>query len=610
MTGLVGAGTRRLVAAGVAFAIASAAGAAERHGLSAFGDLKYPADFTHFDYVWPDAPKGGKLSMIGTSRLVTFDSLNGYILKGDSAQGIGYLFDSLMVRATDEPDAVYGLVARSAELADDGTGVTFRLRPEARFADGTPVTADDVAHSFHLIKDKGHPALALPLRDVTAAEAVDSHTVRYTFEGTQTRDLPLLIAVLPVFSKAYYTARPFDETSLEPPLGSGPYKVGALKQGSFISYVRRDDYWAKDLAVNRGRHNFDELRYEYFRDRTTGFEAFKAGVFDLREEFTSKTWATEYTFPAVLDGRVVRDVLPDGSPSGAQGFFINTRRAKFADVRVRAALDLAFDFEWTNKNLFYGLYERTHSFFENSPMKAEGPPSEAELALLEPHRDTLPEAVFGEPYSPPVSNGSGQDRGLLRKASALLSDAGWTVQDGARKNARGETLTIEFLMYEPTFERVNAPFVKNLKLLGIDARMRLVDPAQYERRVKSYDFDLTTSRYVMPNTPGVELRGYWSAAAADMDGSQNLAGIKDPVIDALIEKVVGAGSRDGMVVAARALDRVLRAGHYWVPHWYKASHTIAYWNKFSRPAVKPAYDRGIIETWWYDAERAAALETN
>ena len=605
MTGLAGATARGLIAAAVTALISAAAAGAERHGLSAFGDLKYPADFAHFDYVDPDAPKGGRLSMIGTSRLVTFDTLNAFILKGDSAQGLQYLFDTLMVRANDEPDAVYGLVARSATLADDGSEVTFHLRPEAKFADGTPVTAEDVANSFRLIKDKGHPALALPLRDVSAAEAVGPLAVRYTFKGTQTRDLPLLVAALPVLSKAYYTEHPFEETTLEPPLGSGPYRVADLKQGSYIVYRRREDYWAKDLAVNRGRFNFDELRYEYFRDRTTGFEAFKAGIYDLREEFTSKTWATEYTFPAVLDGRVVRDILPDGSPSGAQGYFINTRREKFADVRVRQALDLAFDFEWTNKNLFYGLYDRTQSFFENSPMKAEGPPSPAELALLEPHRASLPPEVFGEPYSPPVSNGSGQDRGLLRQASALLAEAGWTVQDGVRRNARGETFAIEFLMYEPTFERVNAPYVKNLKLLGIDATMRLVDPAQFERRVKSYDFDVTVSRYVMPNTPGVELRAYWSAAAADLDGSQNLAGIKSPAIDALIEQVVGARNRDDMVVAARALDRVLRAGHYWVPHWFKASHTIAYWNKFSRPATKPTYDRGIIETWWHDAGRAA-----
>lgn len=406
MTGTIG---RSLFAAALGCALASGAAAVERHGLSAFGDLKYAPDFAHFDYVNPDAPKGGKLSMIGTSRLVTFDTLNGYILKGDPAEGLGFLFDTLMVRADDEPDAVYGLIARSAELAEDGKSVTFHLRPEAKFSDGTPVTAEDVANSFALIKDKGHPSLALPLRDVTGAETIDAATVRYRFTGTQTRDLPLLIATLPVFSKAYYTTHNFEETSLEPPLGSGPYKVGALKQGAYISYIRRDDYWGKDLAVNRGRFNFDELRYEYFRDRTTGFEGFKAGVYDLREEFTSKTWATEYTFPAALDGRVLRDTLPDGSPSGAQGYFLNMRRAKFSDIRVRAALDLAFDFEWTNKNLFYGLYERTQSFFENSPMKAEGPPSPAELALLEPFRDRLPAEVFGEPYSPPVSNGSGQD---------------------------------------------------------------------------------------------------------------------------------------------------------------------------------------------------------
>ena len=550
------------------------------------------------------------MALIGSGAVTTFNSLNGFILKGDAAQGLAYVFDTLMVRAFDEPDAMYGLVAKTADVAADGSSVTFVLRPEARFADNSPVTAEDVVHSFTLIKEKGHPILALPLRDVTKAEALDAHTVRYTFTGDQTRNLPLQVAALPVFSKAYYTEKSFEETTLDPPLGSGPYKIGDVKQGRSITYILRDDYWAKDLPVNRGRYNFAELKYEYFRDRVAGFEAFKSGVFDLREEFTSKSWATEYEFPAVKDGRVVLATLPDGSPSGAQGFFLNMRRAKFTDIRVREAIGMAFDFEWTNKNLFYDLYDRTQSFFENSSMKANGPPSTEEQALLEPYRDRLPADLFKTAALPPVSNGSGQDRKMLRRASQLLKEAGWTIQDGKRRNAKGEVLDIEFLIFSPSFERVIAPYVKNLKILGAESRIRRVDPAQYEERLKTFDFDITTRRYLLQSTPGPELRNFWGSAAANAKGGYNLSGIEDPVIDALIEKVIAAKSRDELTVAARALDRVMRAGHYWVPQWFKARHNIAHWDKFSRPTTKPTYNRGIIETWWYDAGKAAKLKQN
>lgn len=600
---------RWLVAHVAIVILSSAPGQAEpRHGLSAFGDLKYAADFQHFEYVNPDAPKGGQLAMIGTAGLITFDSFNGFILKGNMAQGLPYLFDTLMTRARDEEDAVYGLVAHTADLAADKSSVTFFLRPEARFADGTPVRAQDVVASFNLIKEHGHPFLSMPLRDVVKAEALDPLTVHYVFQGDLVRDLPLLVAELPIFSNAYYEANDFTQTSLEPPLGSGPYRIADYRQGRFVQYELRDDYWGKDLPVNRGRFNFGTLRYEYFRDRTTEFEALKAGTFDLREEFTSKTWATEYDIPQVRDGRLQRITLPDGRPSGAQGFFINTRKEKFADPRVRRALALAFDFEWTNRNQFHNLYYRTASFFENSPMKASGVPTGDELALLETWRDQLPEAVFGEAVMPPVSNGSGQDRKLLREASRLLNEAGWTIQNNLRRNAEGENLSVEFLIFAPTFERIISPFIKNLKLLGIEVSIRRVDPAQFEERVKSFDFDILTRRYVITNTPGAELRNYWGSQAATLSGSRNLSGIQSPVVDALIEAVIGATTRKDLTIAARALDRVLRAGHYWIPHWYKASYTVAYWNKFSGPAISPKYDRGIIETWWYDEEKARVLE--
>ena len=396
-----------------------------RHGLSAFGDLKYPSDFKHFDYVNPDAPKGGRLATIGTSGASSFDSFNNFILKGDAAHGLEYLFDSLMIRAMDEPDAVYGLVAGSAELAPNGKSVTFNLRPEAKFADGSPLTADDVVFSFNTLKEKGRPEFVLSLHDVAKAEALDARTVRYSFEGELTRDLPLVVAELPVLSKAYYTVHPFDQTSLEPPLGSGPYAISDFKAGTFVTLKRRLDYWAKDLPVNRGRFNFDELRYEYFRDRTLEFEGLKAGTFDLREEFSSLNWATGYDVPPIKEGRLLRLTLPDELPSGAQGFFLNTRREQFKDVRVREAMDLAFDFEWSNKKLFFQLYKRTQSFFENSEMKASGPPSAEELALLEPYRGKLVPEVFGEPYSPPVTDGSGRNRDNLRKANELLTAAGY-----------------------------------------------------------------------------------------------------------------------------------------------------------------------------------------
>jgi microcin C transport system substrate-binding protein len=445
------------------------------------------------------------------------------------------------------------------------------------------------------------------LEDVVKAEALDPHTVRYTFKGELVRDLPLTVAGLPILSKAYYATHPFDQTTLDPPLGSGPYVVDSLAQGRTITYRRNPDYWAKDLPVNRGRWNFDKIRFEYFRDRTAGMEAFKAGAYDFREEFTSKVWATEYDFPAVRDGRVKKEVLPDETPSGTQGFFLNTRRDALKDPSVRKALDLAFDFEWTNRNVFYGLYTRTVSFFENSPMKAEGMPSDPERALLTNLGVPVSDEALGPAYVPAKSDGSGQDRNILVEAGKLLDEAGWTIKNGVRVNGKGEPLKLEILFFEDVFQRLVTPYVKNLKLLGIDAHMRMVDPAQYQQRLKSFDFDITTERYQMRNTPGVELRSYFGSQAAKMSGSLNLAGISDTAVDVLIERVIAAKSRDELNTAARALDRVLREGHYWVPHWYKPSFNVAYWDKFSRPAVKPRFDRGILDTWWYDEAKAAKL---
>lgn len=608
-----------------------------RHGLSAFGDLKYPAEFKSFEYVNPDAPKGGRISMIGAGGTITFDSFNAFIIKGDPAQGMEDTFDTLMVRAHDEPDAVYGLIAKSADVAPDRMSVTFALRPEAKFSDGTPLTAEDVAFSLEILKTKGDPRYALVLRDVAKAEVLDPHRVKYTFTGTLVRDLPMMVATLPVFSKAYYASRDFSATTLEPPLGSGPYRIDGFKPGTYVTFKRRDDYWAKDLPVNRGRFNFDEVRYEYYRDRTAEIEALFSGTFDFREEFTSKDWALAYEGkPAIKDGRMLRLTVADERPSGAQGFFINTRRARFSDKRVRQALGLAFDFEWSNKNLFFGLYKRTNSYFENSDMKASGAPSPEELKLLEPFRDKLAPDVFREPYLAPVTDSTGGDRRNLREAQKLFADAGWKVSREEKadpdcglfcklmksvglkssetqnilRNDKGEPFEIEFLTFEPGFDRIIGPYIKNLEQLGVVASIRRVDPAQYQNRLKSFDFDLIVQRYALSLTPGVELKTYWGSEAAKMDGSNNLAGISDPVVDALIDKVLQASSRAELETATRAIDRVLRAGHYWVPHWYKAAHNLAFWNKFSWPETKPKYERGAIETWWYDAAKAAKLEQN
>jgi microcin C transport system substrate-binding protein len=585
----------------------------ERHGISAFGDLKYPADFRHFDYVVPNAPKGGLFSQIGPSRqfnqsFLTFNTLNSYILKGDAAQGMELTFATLMVRAGDEPDAMYGLAARAVRISADGLTYRFSLRPEAKFHDGKTITAHDVAWSLNTLKEKGHPIITQLMRDVTGAKAVDEATVMVTFAPKRGRDVPLFVASLPIFSRVYYSTRNFDETTLEPPLGSGAYRVGRFEVNRYIEYDRVKDWWGASLPVSVGQNNFDVLRYEYYRDRDVAFEGFTGKNYLFREEFTSRIWATRYDFPAIRDGRVKRAVLADDTPSGAQGWFINTRRARFKDRRLREALIYAFDFEWTNKTIMYGSYKRTHSVFQNSDMMAKGKPDAEELKLLEPFRGKVPDEVFGEPFVPPVSDGSGQDRNLLRRASKILQDAGFPIKGGKRVSPQGEPITLEFLIDEPSFQPHHMPYIKNLATLGIDASLRIVDPVQFRKRVDDFDFDLTVQRFSFSATPGDALRSYFTSQAAAIKGSQNLAGIADPAIDALVDRIIAAATRQELTIACRALDRVIRAGRYWVPHWYKASHWIAYWDVFGRPPNKPRYARGIPATWWYDRDKAAKLE--
>ncbi len=590
----------------------AAAGSA-MHGVSVFGDLKYPPDFTHFEYANPEAPKGGTFSFAPPSwgfnqNPQTYNTFNSFILKGDAPPRMELCFDTLMVRAWDEPDAVYGLVAETVEVSEDGNTFTFNLRPEARFHDGSKLTAEDVAFSIMLLKADGHPMLSQPLSALRDAEVLGEHRLALHFDGTQARQLPLEVAAgYPILSKRYYTAYDFKQSTLTPPLSSGPYKVGNHAIGRFVEYHRIENHWAKDLPVNAGRYNFKVIRVDFYRERQVAFEAFKKGDVLYREEFTSKNWATEYNFPAIEEGKVLRREFPDGQPSGAQGWFLNTRRDKFKDPRVRQALGYAFDFEWSNKNLFFGLYQRTQSFFENSDMKAQGLPSEAELALLEPFRDQLPDDVFGEAIVPPVSDGSGSDRALLRKASELLKEAGYRRQGGDLIGPDGKPLEFEFLNNTTVFEKVTNPVIKNLERLGIKANLRVVDPAQYQARLNDYDFDIASRRFSLSPTLSDSIREFWGSRAAATPGTYNIAGISSPVIDALIDKVIAAQSREEMNTAARALDRVLRAGHYWIPHWFKSVHNIAIWDVYGFPQETPRYSFPIEELWWIEQEKAAKL---
>ncbi len=508
------------------------------------------------------------------------------------------------------PDAMYGLAAKSVQISADKLTYRFTMRPEARFHDGSKLTARDAAFSLSVLKEKGHPLVIVQLRDMVQAQAIDDATLVVTFAEKRARDVPLYVAGLPIFSQAYYATRPFDESTLDTPLGSGPYKVGKFEVNRYVEYERVKDWWAADLPVCRGSYNFDVVRYEFYRDRDVAFEGFTGKNYLFREEFTSRIWATRYDFPAVKDGRVKLESLPDQLPSGGQGWFINTRRDKFKDPRVREALIDAFDFEWTNKTVMYGAYARTRSLFQNSDMVAEGPPAPDELKLLEPFRGQIPDEVFGEPFVPPVSDGSGQDRALLRRAQQLLQEAGLEVKDGKRRLPNGEVFTVEFLIDEPSFQPHHATFIKNLGQLGIEASIRLIDAVQFRARVEDFDFDITIQRVSMSPTPGDSLRPYFSSQSAATKGSYNLAGVANPAIDALVDKAIGAETRADLTTACRALDRVFRAGRYWIPQWYRSTHPIAYWDQFSHPEKPPRYAQGVgaPDNWWYDGAKAAKLE--
>jgi microcin C transport system substrate-binding protein len=572
------------------------------HGLSIHGDLKYPPRFAHFAYVDPRAPKGGRVTL---SAVGTFDNLNPYILKGGPAAGIATTFDTLTVNSSDEPSSEYGLVAETIDTPPDRSWVAFTLRRAARFHDGSPMTVEDVIWTFDTLRTKGHPQYRSYYAAVASVEKTGPRTVRFIFKEGDNRELPVILGQLPVLSKAYWAGRDFTKTTLQAPLGSGPYRVESMEPGRSITYRRVSDYWGATLPVNVGRYNFDGLRYDYYRDDTVALEAFKGGAYDLRQESSSKNWARAYGIPAVRDGRIRKEQIPNEIPTGMQGFVFNTRRAIFRDPRVRQALAAAFDFEWSNAHLFYGAYARTRSYFSNSELASRGLPSEAELAVLAPFRGRVPDEVFTREYQPPSTGPDGLRPNLLR-ALDLLKEAGWVVREMRLVNAEtGRPLAFEILLDNPSFERIMLPFVKNLERLGVTARVRTVDSAQYEYRAKQFDFDMTVGLFPQSSSPGNEQVDYWASVSAATPGSRNLPGVRDPVVDRLIELLIAAPDRAALVARTRALDRVLLWGHYVIPQFHLSAFRVAYWDRFGRPAVSPKYELGV-DTWWVDPQKTGS----
>ena len=574
------------------------------YGLSLLGAPSLPADFKFFPYVNPNAPKGGDVAL---SAVGTFDSFNPFIVRGTAAADVVRVWDTLLKSNPDEAETAYGQLASVIELPADRMGVAFELRPEAKFNDGTPVTAEDVAWTFETLREKGRPFYRQYYADVASVTVEGPRRVVFRFKSSTNRELPLILGQMPVLPKHWWAGRDFAAPLTDPPLGSGPYRVGHYEFGRTLSMQRVPDVWSKDLPTMRGLDNFDTRRTEYFRDATVAFQAFKAGQIDFREENVAKEWATAYDFPAVQKGLVKKELLHHHMPTGMQGFGMNTRRALFKDVRVRHALAMAFDFEWENANLFYGAYTRTNSYFSNSDLASSGIPKGAELALLDKYRDKLPPDLFTKPFHLPVTDASGNNRKELRAALALLEQAGWKVRDRKLVNANGQPFSFEILLAQPAFERVALPYVQWLARLGIEARVRTVDPAQFQRLVDTYDYDMIVVAIGETESPGNEQTGLWTCRSAKVVGGDNLMGVCDPVIDDLVHKVVTAPDHAHLVVATHALDRVLLAGWYVVPHWYLQSVRIAYWDRFGRPD-KPVRTGLAFDSWWLDKARAAATD--
>lgn len=574
------------------------------HGLAMHGDLKYGPDFKHFDYVNPDAPKGGTVRLGATG---SFDSFNPFIIKGTAAGASGFVYDTLMDDAADEPFSQYGRLAETVTMPEDRSWVEFQLRKEARWHDGMPVTVDDVIFSFNTLVKEGAPFYRFYYGNVAEVTQTGERSVKFTFKPGENRELPLIIGQLTVLPKHYWKDKDFNKTTLEPPLGSGPYKITEFEAGRFVKLSRVKDYWGKDIPVMKGYNNFDEIIFDYYRDSNVALEAFLAGRYDYKSENSSKAWATAYETPAVKKGVLVKEQIHHDRPAGMQGFAFNTRRELFSDPQVRHALAYAFNFEWSNKALFYGQYERTRSYFQNSEMAATGLPGPEELKLLEPFRTDLPPEVFTQEYNPPRGDESGNIRSNLRTASKLLTEAGWVIKDGKRINAKtGKPFAFEMLLVSPLFERIALPFAKNLEKLGIVMSVRTIDTAQYRRRLDTFDFDMVVGGFGQSLSPGNEQREFWSTSAADQEGSRNIIGIKSKAVDAIVEKLIAAPSRKDLVIASRALDRVLQWGHYMIPNWHAPYDRIAYWDKFARPKVTPTRGNQFF-AWWIDAAKAQSL---
>ena len=598
-----------LAALALTWALAAAAGECggdeifTAHAIAMHGEPKYPQGFTHFDYVNPAAPTGGALRQ---GALGTFDNFNGFIPKGNSVSTGAT--ESLLIGNEDEPLSLYGLIAEKLEWPGDRSWVVFTLRDIARWHDGRPITPDDVIWSFETLTSKGSPQYRFIYRDVTAVEKLDERRVKFSFAETGSRELPLMVGQMPILPKHYWEGRDFEKTTLEPPLGSGPYRVRRFEAGRFVELERVEDYWGRDLPVNVGHNNFDLLRTDYFRDDTAIRLALKSGDLDLRLENQAKAWALDYDVPAVKKGWLNKERVEHRLPTGMQAFVLNTRREIFKDPRVREALAYAFDYEWTNRNLFFGEYTRTASYFSNSDLASRGLPQGLELEILERYRGRVPPRVFTEEYRPPSTDGSGWPRDNLRKAFRLLAEAGWEVVDDELVHREtGRPFRFQFLLVSPDFERVVLPMIRNLKRLGIEASARVVDSSQYINRLRSFDYDSFVFVWGQAETPGNEQRLFWSSAAADAPDSRNFAGIRNPVVDELIEGLVSACTREELVAWARALDRVLLWNFYVIPNWYLRADRVLYWDKYARP-VMPVKSGVNTSLWWYDAERAAALE--
>ncbi len=585
---------RTLIAILLSLCATGALAAPQYHAVAMHGSPRYPANFTHFDYVNPDAPKGGILRrhVIGS-----FDSFNPFIPRGTAAAGIGYLYDSLTTASQDEPFTQYGLLAHRIEMPEDRSWVIYHLRKEARFADGEPVTAADVVFTFDTLLEKGSPFYSYYYGDIEQVEALDTHRVKFTFKPGDNRELALIVGQLQILPAHYWQEHDFSRGSLEIPLGSGPYRVASFDAGKRVVYERREDYWGKDLPVNRGQYNFDRITFEYFLDDTVALEAFKAGRYDLRVENVAANWATGYQGPALNRGDIVLETFAHSLPTGMQGFVYNLRRPLFQDRTLRKALAYALDFEWTNQNIFHGQYRRTRSYFQNSELAATGLPSEAELKLLEPLREQLPEEVFTQAYQPPASDGSGRPRENLLRAQALLREAGYTVRDSQLYTPEGQPVRFEILLDAPVWERIAVPFARNLQAIGVRAEVRRVDQPQYIERQRNFNFDMTVNVFPQSNSPGNEQRDFWHSSAVDRPDSRNVIGLADPAIDALVDAVISARDREELVTSCRALDRALQWGHYVIPNWNLDYFRIAYQRHIAHPASNAPY--GLpLDAWW------------